>query len=100
MEFKKEAIGNNYSAYFPLVDEFPSADDVECTWKQSAYDYVAETESTKGFRASQLGAIFAVKSLWTISEASVTVVMPTGTGKTETMFGRLLHNAYKLGGRI
>ena len=31
MEFKKEAIGNNYLAYFPVVEVFPSADEVVCT---------------------------------------------------------------------
>ncbi len=95
MEFKKEAIGNNYLAYFPVVDEFPSADEVVCTWKQNVFDYVVETESTKGFRAAQLGAIFAVKSHWTISEAPVTVVMPTGTGKTETMFATIVSECRK-----
>jgi superfamily II DNA or RNA helicase len=95
MEFKKEAIGNNYLAYFPVVEVFPSADEVVCTWKQNAFNYVAETESTKGFRAAQLGAVFAVKSHWTISEKPATVVMPTGTGKTETMFAIIVSECRK-----
>jgi peroxiredoxin len=74
MKFKKEAIGNNYLAYFPVVEVFPSADEVVCTWRQNAFNYVAETESTKGFRAAQLGAVFAVKSHWTISEKPATVL--------------------------
>ena len=95
MDFKKETVGNNYLAYFPVVDEFPSADEVVCTWKQNAFDYVAETESTKGLRAAQLGAVFAIKSHCTISEAPVTVIMPTGTGKTETMFATIVSECRK-----
>lgn len=41
-------------------------------------------EAIRGFRSAQLGAIFAIKSYWTVSNESATIVMPTGTGKTET----------------
>ena len=38
-----------------------------------------------GLREPQIGAIHAVLAHWTISTKSATVIMPTGTGKTETM---------------
>jgi superfamily II DNA or RNA helicase len=41
---------------------------------------------TGGLRIPQLGAVHAVLGQWTIAETRpATVVMPTGTGKTETM---------------
>lgn len=38
-----------------------------------------------GFRPPQVGALHALKAHWTVSSKIATVVMPTGTGKTETM---------------
>ncbi|MGR6977521.1 DEAD/DEAH box helicase [Mycobacteroides abscessus] len=44
-----------------------------------------------GFRSPQLGAMHAVLGYWTTNRPdAVTVVMPTGTGKTETMLGLLV----------
>lgn len=40
---------------------------------------------TGGLRDPQIGAYHAAKAHWTTSEAPATIVMPTGTGKTETM---------------
>lgn len=47
-------------------------------------DTVAE-----GLRPPQLGALHAVGAHWSISAQPATVVMPTGTGKTETMLSIL-----------
>lgn len=48
-------------------------------------------ESEVGLRSPQLGAIHAVLGYWTTKRAEpATVVMPTGTGKTETMLGLLV----------
>ena len=38
-----------------------------------------------GFRSPQIGALHALQAHWTVSEKVATIVMPTGTGKTETM---------------
>jgi hypothetical protein len=38
-----------------------------------------------GLRAPQVGAVHAVYAHWSVSDAPATIVMPTGTGKTETM---------------
>lgn len=44
-----------------------------------------------GLRSPQLGAIHAVLGYWTTKRSEpATVVMPTGTGKTETMLGLLV----------
>jgi len=43
-----------------------------------------------GLRPPQIGALYAALSHWTLSNEPVTVVMPTGTGKTETMLSLLV----------
>lgn len=50
------------------------------------FNYKQETVTDKGLRLPQIGALHAVSANWTTStKEPVTVVMPTGTGKTETM---------------
>jgi superfamily II DNA or RNA helicase len=45
-----------------------------------------DAQSTQGLRAPQTGALLAVFAHWTTgSQHPATVVMPTGTGKTDTM---------------
>lgn len=43
-----------------------------------------------GLRRPQLGALHAIHAHWTTSKETATIVMPTGTGKTETMLATLL----------
>lgn len=43
-----------------------------------------------GLRTPQIGALHAVLSHWTVATTPATVVMPTGTGKTETMLALLV----------
>ena len=44
----------------------------------------------KGLRRPQIGAIYATLGHWEVSNETATLVMPTGTGKTETMLSLLL----------
>lgn len=48
-------------------------------------DAVAEL----GLRPPQIGALYGILAHWKVSSAPATVVMPTGTGKTETMLALL-----------
>ena len=43
-----------------------------------------------GLRPAQLGALFSIKAHWTVSQGPATLVMPTGTGKTETMIATVV----------
>lgn len=43
-----------------------------------------------GLRSPQIGALHALLAHWTVSSSPSTVVMPTGTGKTETMLALLV----------
>ncbi|MEP4039262.1 DEAD/DEAH box helicase family protein [Pseudophaeobacter sp.] len=59
------------------------------SWKDGLSFDEEKTEDGKvtqsGFRPPQIGALHALKAHWTVSGKVATVVMPTGTGKTETM---------------
>lgn len=50
------------------------------------FRFVEETDGTPGLRAPQLGALHAILAVQSICPAEpATIVLPTGTGKTETM---------------
>ena len=49
-----------------------------------------QVNGVTGLRPPQLGAVYAAKSHFTISAEPATIVMPTGTGKTETMISILV----------
>jgi len=57
-----------------------------------AFSYSAEDldKSIKGLRKPQIGAVHMVHGHWTVSNEVATVVMPTGTGKTEAMLSVLI----------
>jgi superfamily II DNA or RNA helicase len=63
------------------------------SWR-NAFSYLEEDErnAIPGLREPQLGAIHAIQAHWTVSDDTATVVMPTGTGKTETMLSVLVAN--------
>ena len=44
-----------------------------------------------GLRPPQIGAVHAILSHWTVSNDTATVIMPTGTGKTETMLTLMVY---------
>lgn len=46
-------------------------------------------EDKRGLRPPQLGALHAIGAHWSINAQPATIVMPTGTGKTETMLAAL-----------
>jgi superfamily II DNA or RNA helicase len=58
---------------------------------RGALTFNQATEDSPGLRSPQLGAVHAVLGYWTTNRATpATVVMPTGTGKTETMLALLI----------
>ena len=64
---------------------------VEQSWEGS-FTYVQEDprRNVVGLRGPQVGAVHAVHAHWSASDEPATVVMPTGTGKTETMLSVLV----------
>ncbi len=59
------------------------------SWK-GAFRFAAEGDGIIGLRKPQLGALHAIHAHWSKSDKSGTIVMPTGTGKTETMLATLI----------
>ncbi len=91
MKTIKYEIGNNkvvqiqYGSEATLLD----VDTIISSWKNAVSFYVQDGNSP-GFRPAQLGALFSIKSHWIVSNEPATVVMPTGTGKTETMIATVV----------
>jgi type I site-specific restriction endonuclease len=56
------------------------------SWKNS-FSYIEEdvAQHVVGLRKPQVGALHAIHAHWTVSRRTATIVMPTGTGKTDTM---------------
>ena len=57
-----------------------------------AFSYIEEDRDQEviGLRGPQIGAIHAIHAHWSVSDVPATIVMPTGTGKTETMLSILV----------
>jgi len=48
----------------------------------------------EGLRPPQVGALHATLAHWTVTTDPATIVMPTGTGKTDTMLALLVHQRF------
>lgn len=70
-------------------------DQIAATWRDAFRFQAEERGSTgaviaTGLRPPQLGALHAIGAHWSLSQQPATIVMPTGTGKTETMLAALV----------
>ena len=61
------------------------------SWK-GLFRFKKATSTEKGLRSPQIGALYALLAHVEACEESAIVVMPTGTGKTETMLAFLIAN--------
>lgn len=95
---KKPTIENIYDPSFlitwlqyPTLNETFEPEAVRNTWI-NVFSYKEENieKGIFGLRKPQIAAIFNVLSHWRIGDGMGTVVMPTGTGKTETMLSLLI----------
>ena len=78
--------------YHPDVDSVLSPAQARDTWFAS-FNFIGEgqlLEGQIGLRRPQLGALHAIHAHWTTKDDVATIVMPTGTGKTETMLAALI----------
>lgn len=76
----------------PEPDDEPQVDrNVVRTTNAACFRFAEEQRDNGllGLRPPQVGALHAVLGHWSVSDEPVTVVMPTGTGKTETMLSLL-----------
>jgi len=75
----------------PSADFQKQIDDVLNSWRNSfSYTLEEPENSIVGLRTPQIGAIHATLAHWAVSTETATIVMPTGTGKTETMLSVLI----------
>lgn len=73
----------------PAPDQFAAA--ARESWR-GAFRFIEEDldRSVVGLRRPQIGALHAIHAHWSNSREIATVVMPTGTGKTETMLSTMI----------
>ena len=76
---KKYKIGNNYKY---INENLLSTIGVLESWKVNIR---RESTTDTGLRLPQYGALAAIQAHWSVCSDAATIVMPTGTGKTETM---------------
>ncbi len=94
MELDKRKVGNNYK--YSCSKNSVSDDKVIRSWSNAFLYRKEDIESkTKGLRIPQFGALSAIKAFWTVEESPATIVMPTGTGKTETMIATIVSEQIK-----
>lgn len=80
---------------YPSLDQLSSRDDVAASWLgQFAFKEDKPELDQAGLRLPQIGALHAISAhLSTDKELEpATVVLPTGTGKTETMLATMLYH--------
>ncbi len=79
----------------PLDNEF-STDEILDSWENN-FNFIEENTDRhiKGLREPQIAALYSILSHIKVSEEMGIVVMPTGTGKTETMLSTLVSNQCK-----
>ena len=77
-----EAAGNPYEQEIQNVLD---------SWR-GAFSYILEEpeKQIEGLRGPQIGALHGIHAHWAVSNSTATIVMPTGTGKTETMLSILV----------
>lgn len=92
MHFYKKKVGEkNFIAHASEGTDWVSADAVFASWANNSFSFPeSRCDTDVGFRSAQLGAIYAIKSHWTVSSTAATIVMPTGTGKTEVMIATVV----------
>lgn len=79
---------------FPGYTDPIEPENVRKSWKE-AFHFKEEnsSENILGLRKPQIAAIFNVLAHWRVDDDLGTVIMPTGTGKTETMLSLLIAQA-------
>lgn len=75
----------------PLLNNVNDISNIVNSWENSLSLKKENIENnTEGLRRPQIGAIYSTLGHWETSNETATLVMPTGTGKTETMLSLLL----------
>lgn len=84
--------------YLPIneLSKNSSCNDIHLSWLKNNFSYLEKNKHQNGLRPPQIGALFsALGYLKTNSNEAATIVMPTGTGKTETMLSLVVAGHFK-----
>lgn len=95
---QQKKIGASKLNWIPLSEKILSTDEIYESWKSGLFSFKEENLSLshKGLRPPQLGGIYSALGFEkSDSESSATIVMPTGTGKTETILSILIAGKFK-----
>lgn len=80
----------------PLKNRRKQIEAVLASWRQGVAFVEAGDDPTQvGLREPQLGALHAILAHWSVSDGAATIVMPTGTGKTDLMLSILISERCK-----
>ncbi|HFX6346527.1 TPA: DEAD/DEAH box helicase family protein [Acinetobacter nosocomialis] len=98
MQLKEIKIGKSTITKLLLNDNELSPDLVFESWLKSNFFFIEENQALgiNGLRPPQLGGIFAALGYERSDEKNAaTIVMPTGTGKTETILSIVVAGKFK-----
>ena len=90
-----DAITVEWDSLGKLAGFASTPEDVIANWKDKfRFTLENETTGTDGLRAPQFGALHAISAHFSVGKQfdPATVVLPTGTGKTETMLANLIYS--------
>lgn len=61
-------------------------------WESYSEGFIDKLENEKfnGLRVPQYGALCSIRANWTLDDSDMTIVLPTGTGKSETMIATIV----------
>ncbi|QPQ35782.1 DEAD/DEAH box helicase [Lysinibacillus sp. JNUCC-52] len=82
--------GNKLSRCTDADGKLFSREEIVDSWKLSYQERISRDKSEIGLRLPQFGALSAIRAHWAISNFPATIVLPTGTGKSETMYATII----------
>lgn len=84
----------NYSFQVKNNCDYFTSDEVVRSYDNGFKDSI-EIDGNVGLRKPQYGALCSIRANWTISDDAITIVLPTGTGKSETMLAAIVSEKIK-----
>jgi len=89
-------IGRSTLSWLPLDEEHKSHVDIFDSWCSANFIFKEENKNIEGLRPPQIGGVFAALGFERSDDKSAaTIVMPTGTGKTETILSAVVAGKFK-----
>lgn len=82
--------GNRLSRGADAEGNVFSQEEIINSWKVSYKEKVSRNNDEIGLRLPQFGALSAIRAHWATSNSPATIVLPTGTGKSETMYATII----------